>query len=252
MAEEPIRLFARRSERYPQPNELDTARSTIEKIVEQQLPVLGLVATQAIAQFLTPGIERRREMWFKELADVVDELEDTVAGFTVESLENNERFVSATIQATRIAIATHVQEKRDMLRNGLLRIALCNGPGDDLEQTFLRAIEEFTPSHVKILYVLWAGARDLTERGLWDAYSKRYDVANYGRAVQLLFPEISDVSLMQFMMRDLSMRGFSTIGDPGASFPQGSIVTNIGIGFLNFVLAPKKQENNRRPSGKGG
>jgi hypothetical protein len=239
MAEEPIKLFARRSERYPQPNEIDAARSALERIAEQ-IPVLGLTTTHVIAQFLIPGVEQRREAWFKELADDLDDLKDSAAGFRIESLAENESFVSATIQATRIALSAHQREKREMLRNGLLRIALGNGPGDDLEQTFLRAIEEFTPSHVKILYTLWAGVRDLSNKGLWDNYSKRFDIPSYGAAVRLLFPEIQDTGLMEYMMRDLSRRGFSNVSDPGATFPMGSIVTNMGIGFLNFVIAPEK------------
>jgi hypothetical protein len=239
MADEPIRLFAPRSDRYPQPNELDATRSALEKVAEQ-VPVLGPATTHVIAQFLIPGVERRREAWFKELADDLDELKDTVTGFSIENLVDNERFVSATIQATRIALASHQQEKRQMLRNGLLRVAMGSGPGDDLEQAFLRAIEDFTPTHVKILYVLWAGLRDLSNRGLWDNYSKKYAVPNYGMAVQLLFPEINDVFVMEYMMRDLSRRGFSTISNPGASFPQGSIVTNMGMSFLKFVLTAEK------------
>jgi hypothetical protein len=70
-----------------------------------------------------PGEERRREEWFKEPADDPDRLRDTVEGFRVENLAQNEVFGSATIQPTRIAMGTHQQEKREYLRDALRNIA---------------------------------------------------------------------------------------------------------------------------------
>ena len=106
VAEEPTKLFATRAEQYPQPNEVDTARRAIEKLAER-VPVLGPITVHVIAQFLVPGVERRREEWFKGLADDLDRLQEKIEGFRVEDLANLDAFVSATIQATRIAIGTH-------------------------------------------------------------------------------------------------------------------------------------------------
>jgi len=106
MAEDPTKLFATHAERYPQSNELDATRTALEKVVEM-VPVLGPITVHMIAHFLAPGVERRREEWFKELADGLDRLRETKECFNVESLAQSETFVSAAIQATRIAIATH-------------------------------------------------------------------------------------------------------------------------------------------------
>ncbi len=103
MAEDPIKLFATRAERYPRPNEIDATRTALEKAAEL-VPVFGPATVQVIAQFLVPGVERRREEWFKELADDFDHLNEKVDGFSVQDLAQNEPFISATIQATRIAI----------------------------------------------------------------------------------------------------------------------------------------------------
>src|SRR5579863_2878303 len=118
MAEDPIKLFATRGERYLQPNEIDGTRTALEKAAEL-IPIFGPATVQVIAQFLVPGVERRREQWFKELADDFDRLKEKVDGFSVQNLVQNEPFVSATIQATRIAIGTHQEKKREYLRNAL-------------------------------------------------------------------------------------------------------------------------------------
>jgi len=50
-----------------------------------------------IAHFLAPGVERRREEWFKELADGLDPLRETKKCLNVKSLAQSETFVSAAI-----------------------------------------------------------------------------------------------------------------------------------------------------------
>jgi hypothetical protein len=64
MTEDPIKLFAPRADRYPQPNDIDATRTALEKTAEL-VPVLGPVTVHVIGQFLVPGVERRREEWFK-------------------------------------------------------------------------------------------------------------------------------------------------------------------------------------------
>lgn len=113
---------------------------------------------QVIGQFLLPGLERRREQWFKELADDFDRLKQTVDGFSVENLAQNDAFVSATIQATRIAIGTHQEKKREYLRNALLNIAVGKTRDEVKQQIFLSAVEAFTPAHVQALDLIWRGA----------------------------------------------------------------------------------------------
>ena len=123
MAEDLTKLLATRAERYPQPDDTDKARTAIEKIAEQ-VPILGPATVHIVSQFLMPAYQRRQEEWFKELADGLEEAERKIEGFSVKSLVQDEAFVSATIQATRMAVSTHQREKRTMLRNAVLNIAL--------------------------------------------------------------------------------------------------------------------------------
>ena len=229
MSEDPIKLFASRAERYPESDDADVAQG-VARATLAAIPVLGGSITELVSLVLSPAVQRRRDEWFKDLADAVERLERRVEGFRIETLAQNESFVSATIQATRIALATHQQEKRGMLRNALLNIALGAEQNEDLQQAYLTAIEAFTPSHVKVLNFLWKGS---------DALQP--PITNYGQAIESVLPELRGQSnFLQYIMSDLRNRGFSNLSGPSAAHPQHPAITNLGIQFLTFVAAPKE------------
>ena len=236
MAEDPIKLFATRAERYPEPTEADTAQA-IARAGIAAIPLVGGSINQVLALVLAPAVARRRDEWLKELADALDQMEKKVEGFKVENLADNEAFVSATIQATLIAIGTHQREKREYLRNALLNIAKGITSDEIKQQFFLNAIEAFTPAHIKALNVIWKGG------GLkigWDENSIPIMQRTYGAAIGILAPEVKgQTSLIGAVLADLRNRGFSNLGGADLAFPQGGTITNLGIEFLNFVLSPE-------------
>lgn len=234
MAEYPIKLFATLAERYPQPTEADIALGATRAALAA-LPVIGGTITEVVSLVLTPTVQRRRDEWLKELADDLDRLKAKVEGFKVENLVENEAFVSATIQATLIAIGTHQQEKRAMLRNALVNIAVGKSPDEDMQHIFLRLIDEFTPSHVKILNFLWtANSRAAAaNNGILPRFT------SYQEVLDLLEPEFCrKAHLVQQVLTDLNRRGLSTLQGANLAFPQ-QVMTNQGIAFLQFVLAPE-------------
>ena len=237
MTEDLTKLFDTRAKRYPEPTEADVVQGTARAALAA-IPVIGGTITELLSVVLAPAVARRRDEWLKELADALDQLESTVAGFKVENLAENEAFVSATIQATRIAFGTHQREKREYLRNALLNIAKGIASDEIKQQIFLNAIEAFTPAHIKALNVIWRGG------GLkisWDENSIPIMQRTYGAAIGILAPEVKgQVSLIGAVLADLRNRGFSNLAGPDLSFPQGEITTNLGIEFLKFVLSQEK------------
>jgi hypothetical protein len=239
MAEEPIKLFATRSERYPEPGARDAVQGATRAALAA-IPILGGSITEVLSMILLPAVARRRDEWFKEIADALDQLEARVDGFKVENLVDDEGFATAVIHATRIAIGTHQQQKREMLRNALLNIAVGRGPREDLQQVFLDAIDTFTPSHMKVLKFFWTGVADLNRAGVWDALHP-LPISNYAAVIGSLHSDLKgQEGLMQYLMTDIRNRGFSTILSPSDTFPQGPGITNLGIEFLRFVLEPPK------------
>lgn len=92
---------------------------------------LGGVLAEELGIVLVPPLARRRDEWWEHLARRLRELEETVAGFHLEDLSQNEQFVSATLQATQAALRTHQEEKLQALRNAVLNTALGKGGDDD-------------------------------------------------------------------------------------------------------------------------
>ena len=73
MSEKPIKLFANRAERYPEPNETDTAHYGREAVLSA-IPFVGGPASELFAFLIAPTLSRRRDEWFKELADAIEKL----------------------------------------------------------------------------------------------------------------------------------------------------------------------------------
>jgi hypothetical protein len=240
MPEEPIKLFSRISERYPEPDGADTVHATARALISL-LPGAGGPVDELLALVLTPSVTRRRDNWFKELADVVEEVKEKLEGFKVEDLAQNEAFVSATIQATRIAAGTDKEDKRKILRNALLNVALGTGPDEDTQQIFLNIVDAFTASHVRVLDVLWRGAGRMTAI-LWDQNRVPMNARNYGSAIEALVPELKGQgALAEYILIDLRNRGFTQLNSLSNSFPQGGTITNMGVQFMRFVLHPDER-----------
>jgi hypothetical protein len=101
------------------------------------VPVVGGPAAELFAAIIAPPLARRRDQWLQDLAESLAALQEKVAGFSAESLAQNEAFVSAALQASRAAIQTHHSEKREALRNALLNIAIGRAPDEDQQAMFL-------------------------------------------------------------------------------------------------------------------
>lgn len=230
MAEEPIKLFATRAERYPEPAGADLAHG-LARAGLAAIPVVGGTITEMESLVLTPALQRRRDDWFKELAEVVDRLQAQIDGLRPEDLAKNEAFVSVLIQATRVAVANHQQEKRQMLRNALINIGVGKGPDEDLQHIYLQLIDEFTPSHVKILRFLWDGVSRVAATDDRLLHQSK----TYQEILDILEPEFRGKdALVQQVLTDLGRRGLSTLQAANLVFPQ-QVITNQGIAFLQFV-----------------
>jgi hypothetical protein len=237
MADDPIKLFATRAERYPEPTDADLIHGGARAALAA-MPVIGGTITEVLSMVLAPTVSRRRDEWLKELAEALDRLEREVEGFKVENLARSDTFVSAVIQATRAAAATHQHEKLEYLRNALLNIALGKTPEEIKQQVFLNAVEAFSPAHVKILHLVWRGHLQQDHHAWWDEGTSNPD-RNCKTVIDRVVPELKDqIGLLQSILADLRNRGFSDGILPEDSFPPFlPPVTNFGVEFLRFVLS---------------
>jgi hypothetical protein len=115
------------------------------------IPLVGGSAAEIFSAVVVPPLTRRRDEWIQSLAEGLQELQERVAGFTIDSLQNNEVFVTAVMHATQVAIRNHHSEKREALRNALLNVASGNAPNEDMQLIFLDLVDTLVPWHLRLL-----------------------------------------------------------------------------------------------------
>jgi len=124
---------------------------TIARTGISAIPVVGGPIKELFNSLITPPLVKRRDDWVESIAKRLQELEKEASGFKLESLKENENFITVVTYATTIAIRTHQEEKLDALRNAVLNSAVASDPDDDLQHMFLNFIDTFTSSHIRIL-----------------------------------------------------------------------------------------------------
>jgi hypothetical protein len=234
-------LFESRSEQMPERSAGEKFREAAANAMLAAIPGAGPLAAEFFRDLVGSRFERRRDEWFKTLADGVEEIERRIGRLEAERAVDREEFVTAVYRASSIAIATHREEKHQFLRNALLNAALTRAAGDDEREVFFNAVEVFTPAHVKVLQILRQPLQEL-ERAMGANGPEPHGGARgkpLREAVFFMCPEIGgNAGLLDAILADLRARGFAHITSGDEVFPQATWITNFGIGFLNFISVP--------------
>src|SRR5262245_56235269 len=125
------------------------AAHAIAKAGLSAVPVVGGPAVELFQYLIQPPLEKRRDEWMASIGEAISELESK--GLDIESLRDNEQFVSVVMQASQIAVRTHQQEKLEMLRNAVLNVATGQSTDESLQTMFLNFVDVFTEWHVRVL-----------------------------------------------------------------------------------------------------
>lgn len=195
---------------------------------------------------VTPPLEKRRDTWREQVAEDLRRLE-TEAGISLEELQNNEAFISLLVQATVVAIRNHHNEKKDAIRNCILNAASNSTIDSDIQLSFVRFIDELSPSHISLLLLI----RELEEQVR--------QVRTYEELFQVLTPRIPngmDQAVFKMMCMDLVTRGLIWISQDIGDFPgiyEASallleetrddlprvLISQVGHLFLQFLSEPE-------------
>jgi hypothetical protein len=194
------------------------------------VPGAGGPLAEMMQLFFSPPIEKRHKAWMNDVAHALNYL--ISHGFTVESLQTNERFITAVQHATLIAQRTHVEEKRDALRNALLNIATGRSPDEALESIFLNMIDTFNEWHIRILR-------------LFQSPSVPGDATELRHVLEHGYPELKGrARVYDVVWRDLTSRELVNMLSLHGSL-QGTDLslyqkrtTELGDLFLQFIAAP--------------
>ena len=211
------------------------ARSLISAI-----PVVGGAGAELFSMVIAPPIEKRRDEWMNDIAERLTRLEELYEEFSVQSLANNEVFITTVLHATTVAIRTHQVEKLEMLRNAVLNAALGIDVEDSIQLMVLRLVDDLTPWHLKFLKYLDA------PRSYGEAKGIKYPTWSSGgpsSVIEHTFTELKGQRAFYDQLgNELNARGlissprFHMTMTAGGMFQ--SFTTEFGRSFLTFVEDP--------------
>jgi hypothetical protein len=199
------------------------------------VPLVGAAAQVLLEEVLPSAIERRRDAWFRRLGGLVDDLNDRLEDFDPASLADNDLFLSATFEASRIAMGTHLEAKLDLLKNCLARLVLPNEMDDFVALRFLGFVDELSPEHFVVLAYAadppgWFEAKQLQRPNITGG-------ARRAIADAACLPAEGDV--LAIVLRDLGQHGLATPESlSGMVSEQGlwdAWATDLGRLLLGFV-----------------
>lgn len=108
-------------------------------------------ATAVFGSIVNPITHQRREEWFKNLLLDYYDLSQKNKKLDLKSIFKNEKIVDAIIQASLIAVKTRHEEKRKLLRNGIMNISQGVSFDEDIQTMFFQWIDELTLTHIHLL-----------------------------------------------------------------------------------------------------
>ncbi len=123
----------------------DVAYAAVKAVVAS-VPLVGGPAGELLELALRPPIEKRRDEWMESLGKRLAEVEARL-----DALAQDPGFVTTVVQATQVAMRAHQEEKLEALRNAVVNSAIGNAPAQDRRALFLRFIDDFTPTHLRVL-----------------------------------------------------------------------------------------------------
>lgn len=219
---------------YPLDQGIDLIH-TAAKASISSVPVLGGAIAEFFNLFVPSSLAIRRDEWGIQLTKAVNQLLEREF-VTVTDLRENENFVDAVIEATIQATKTSSESKRAALASAVSAVAL-RSVEPDRQHVFLRLIDEFTESHIRLLRA-YAVGRFSSASGSGPDLENRF-ISLVGAAI----PELaSDRSFILHLCADLAGRSLIAV-PPGGPRSVGGMnfnsmhVTPSGTSFLKFVGA---------------
>lgn len=218
----------------------DIARDVGRAIVSA-IPAAGGPIQVVFENVFSAPIEKRRQAWLEELAEVVTDLQQRVDGLTPENLAENEVFVTVAMQASQVAIRNHQKEKLEALRYAVLNSGLPNPPEEDEQLIFVRLIDQLTPWHLQLLAVLNSPVQWMNHNGV--AYPG-WGTGSVSQVIEHCLPDLRGKrDTYEQLVRDLQADGLLGQGQylhlqmTGRGMVE-SRTTDRGIRFIKFITDP--------------
>lgn len=110
-------------------------------------------ASDLFQMLVQPPLEKRKQKWMSDVGSRLAALERETAG-ALDSLQENDVFISAVMHASAVAIRNHQEEKLEALKNAVLNVAKGQAPDDALLHMFFQFVDDLSVLQVQILEVM--------------------------------------------------------------------------------------------------
>lgn len=201
------------------------------------VPLAGPLASAFLSVAMPAPAQKRVNAVLSVLRDRMEVLE--ARAVTLDSLKDNEAFVTTVAHVVPAAMATASEDKRKALRNAVLNAAVMGSHDEDQLEMFLRRLEDATSWHLRLLALLddpEGYVLKRTGRKIGPVNSR----AQYLRAAFLERPNVED--LARPVVAELNTWAFVAVSSLAAmGTPSGMAqpcTTQTGKAFLAFITEP--------------
>lgn len=220
-------------------------------------PVLGEGLAEFFGSYFPSMLKRREDAWVNELRTMVNDLAKHAV--RIEDLKDNEAFHDIVCAASLVAMRTHLDDKRRVLRNALVNAALPGAPSSVKQHMFVRLVEELSELHLHVLDLLADPAAWFADRGkilpehrgptgmMFDSSTSE---ARLEVVLQRAFPDYAtEIPLAELVLRDLHQHGLTLKRDRQDGHPlnlltwcgPGKTFTSpLGDEFVRFLRQPPR------------
>jgi hypothetical protein len=218
--------------RFPVDKSIGDAALEMSKALASFLPL----GPNLIESIFTSPLSRRREKWFNEVCEMINELNRKIEEFDINSLISDEKFVTLVIEASHIAIRTHHEEKIKYLKNALQNVAIDSSKFESFDEIFINLIDILTPLHIQVLKHICRISVSISWIG------KEFPPRDKGIAEEIQKNISCDrIDILMIVISDLLSKGL--IMNESRTLPMGQIfyhvyITEIGKDFFNFIQKP--------------
>lgn len=209
-------------------------------------------ALSAYLGSLFPSIkERRADAWLGQLRSAVNWLLQNAV--SIDYLKDNDQFHDIVCEATEAARRTHLDEKRQALRNAIVNAPLPGAPSQVKQHMFVRLVDELDVHHLLLLGLMADPAGFFKARGLplpgpasnrlveMDALTQHESPRSLLSIVNNVLRDVLPRDLDDLAMQDLMRRGLVDARTTFSTLCVGSsLASPLGREFISFISEPTR------------
>lgn len=207
----------------------------VTKAGMSSFPIIGGIFSELFSTVFSAPSAKRRDQILSELDRKINDLLSRNESLTIESLINNEAFLTACLQAYQIAMRTHQQEKLIALMNAAVNSATTSIDENE-QQMFLMFIDSFNEWHLKLLLFFNSPLQYMNTDTVYSSFG------SLNNLILRVFPELRNrEEFYKQIITDLSIRGLISFDISQLKVMTSGIdlnhsrTTQFGLRFIAYI-----------------